>query len=572
MRQWGAEPFPLYVDVYRIGVQWRETSHSYEYLVPGDRGLLAYFRYPLRDRAAYFATLPLLLALLGIGLLLERASELWQMLKSLFLREGPLARQLQSLFWILVILSFFGIMVVSMFIFFQLSQQSIKKELHQRLLTVTAYLSGDPVLTEKLRYGLSSYIPVEESFVRDLMRRVAFLSGTEVFLYTQGGYLYSSTLPRAYWDKYGIPFLDPAVLEGMQNASAGPLIQEAPGGKRLIGYAPLRGGDGSLAGIVQVPMPLSQKAFYDPLRYFIGYVVNVYLLLMGGAILVGLLLIQRFSGGLERVVAQLRAVSGAPSPPLLHWEGKEDEIATLVEAYNDMVKKLQASQRQLEATLRRVSQQEIAFQAAHEIKTALTPLKIHLQHLQRMPTVDPDKLQEMATRLLQRIDALVRIANAFMSFARLGSAEPPQLTLIELGRFLEEQLHPFLQGPIPLELRLPESPLWIQGNADYLHQVLNNLLQNALQALEGHPAPHIWVTLTREGNEAILSLQDNGPGIPPEVQERIFEFYFTTRRTGTGLGLAITKGLVERMGGRISFTSEVGRGTVFYVAFPLASA
>jgi signal transduction histidine kinase len=305
------------------------------------------------------------------------------------------------------------------------------------------------------------------------------------------------------------------------------------------------------------------------LRDFIAYAVNAYLIFTLASIGVGILLLRRFSEGLERIAKQLRSAPEAANPPPLTWEGKEDEIAALVSAYNDMVERLRANQKALEATLRRVSQQEMAFQAAHEIKTALTPLKIHLQHLQRMPTVDPDKLRDISTRLLQRIEALVRIANAFMSFARLGSAEALPLTPIHLPHFLEEQTLPYRQNPpIPLELYLPEVPVWIQANPDALQQVLNNLLQNALQALEGHPTPWIRVSLQIEGHEAIIAIQDNGPGIPPEVQERIFEFYFTTRRSGTGLGLAITKGLVERMGGRIAFHSEVGAGTTFYVAFP----
>ncbi|MCS7189401.1 MAG: HAMP domain-containing histidine kinase, partial [Bacteroidia bacterium] len=250
------------------------------------------------------------------------------------------------------------------------------------------------------------------------------------------------------------------------------------------------------------------------------------------------------------------------------WQGKGDEIDMLVSAYNDMAERLRENQKQLEATLRRVSQQEMAFQAAHEIKTALTPLKIHLQHLQRLPSVDPEKLREISTRLLQRIDALVRIANSFMSFARLGSSEELSLTPIHLSHFLEEHLQPYKQNPhIPIELHLPNEAVWIQANADALQQVLNNLLQNAMQALEGQEAPRISISLIKEGQEAIIAVQDNGPGIPLEARERIFEFYFTTRRSGTGLGLAITKGLVERMGGKITFVSEIGVGTTFYVAF-----
>lgn len=570
IRRWGAAPFPAYLPGrVSSGPTWQRNTDFYEYFLPTPRGLQAYLKYPVRDRAAHLATLPLLLALLAAVILGENFSGLWQLFRSLYAREGPIALQLRALFWALVALPLFGLVGVTFVLFLRLSQDTFRRELYQRLTTVSGYLSGDPVLLEKLAYGLRSYIPAEESFVRDLMRRVAYLSNAEAFLYNHEGHLYSSTLPRAYWGRYAALLLEPSLLQSFRRPTSEAIIQVDSKGNRLLGYVPLRTAQGRTIGILHIPMPLPVQSFYEPLRYFIGYAVNVYLVLIWGSTLVGLLLIQRFSEGLERIVEQLRAVPEVPNPPTLQWRGKGDEIATLVAAYNDMAERLRANQKQLEATLRRVSQQEMAFQAAHEIKTALTPLKIHLQHLQRIPTVEPDKLRDIATRLLQRIEALVRIANAFMSFARLGSPEELPLSPLSLSHFLEEHLHPYLQNsPVPVELRLPEVPVWVLGHADALQQVLNNLLQNALQALEGHPSPRIVVTLSQEAQGVVLAVQDNGPGIPPEVRERIFEFYFTTRRSGTGLGLAITKGLVERMGARISFTSEVGLGTTFYVVFP----
>ncbi|GIV24850.1 MAG: hypothetical protein KatS3mg026_0542 [Bacteroidia bacterium] len=574
VRQWGLLSFPPYLSEQPGALPlWREQGGFYEYLVADRQGFVAFLRYPLRSEAARLATIPILLGLLALGLVVQDWKRFGAGLRSLYARRGPLVGQLRGLFWVSVALPLIGLVGISFALFWRFSENSLEASLRQRLSSVGTYLAGDPTLQEKLAYWIDNYMPSEESFVRDLMRRVAFLSGTEVFLYNRKGYLYSSTLPPAYWGIYIRPFLEPELLERMQPPSAEVYIETTAEGSQLRGYIPLRAPQGHLLGVLHIPLPLSKRSFYEPLQYFLGYVVNVYLVLAGGAILVGLLLIQRFAERLEKVVGQLRAAPEAPTPPLLTWESRDDEIDTLAAAYNDMVERLRASQKQLEATLRRVSQQEIASQAAHEIKTALTPLKLQLQHLQRLPEVDPPKLREITTRLLDRVEALVRIANSFMTFARLDSPEGVPQVPVELVRFVSEHLQPFLHTPsVPVELRLPEVPLWIQASPDALQQVLNNLMQNALQALEGHPAPRVWVTLTEQNREAILAIQDNGPGIPLEVRERIFEFYFTTRRTGTGLGLAITKGLVERMGGRISFSSEVGMGTTFYVVFPVSPA
>lgn len=571
IRWWGDMRFPVFLPLQPRNVPiWREVEGQYEYIASVSRTLTVYLRLPARDRAAHLATIPIFLTLLVIGLLLERLSAVQAALRDLYTGKASFVQRFQVLLGTLVFLPLLAILFVTFFLFLRINQTQRQQELTQKLSTVSGYLAGESVLLEKLAHWLQNYLAGEESFVRDLMKRIGSLSQSEAFIYTSEGTLYSSTLPIAYWNALASPLIEPRILEQMRQTGTGPMVEMDTEKGRLMGYAPLRTETGRLLGILHIPQPVPKNSFYEPLRYFIGYTVNVYLFLSLGSILVGLLLIERFSGGLQRVVMQLRGAPDSPDPPLLHWEGSRDEIATLVTAYNEMVERLRASQRQLERTLRRVSQQEMAFQAAHEIKTALTPLKIHLQHLQRMPAVEPEKLRDIATRLLQRIDSLVRIANAFMSFARLGSSDELNLQPVNLNSFLEEQLQPFLQNPhIAFSLELPSEPIWIEGNPDALQQILNNLLQNALQVLEGAVAPQVRVLLMQEGEEAIIAVQDNGPGIPPEVRERIFEFYFTTRRTGTGLGLAITKGLVERMGGRISFISEVGVGTTFYVAFPL---
>ncbi|MEN2992565.1 MAG: HAMP domain-containing sensor histidine kinase [Bacteroidia bacterium] len=574
IRWWADAPFPTYLyDKQFTSPLWRLRGGHYEYLLPHGRRFLLYMRYPIRDRVQALAGLPLLLFLLAIAVGIQRAAIFVPYLRSFYRREGPIAQQLRAAFGIVIALPLFGLFFATLFLFLRLNQEQVRRDLLQRLNSLSRYLASDRILSEKLASWLPSYVAVEESFVRDLMQRGANLASAEFCLYSREGYLYASTLPRAYLGVY-VPFLlPPKVLAHIRRTlddsiAEEAFIEEASQENALLGYMPLRAESGRVIGVLLVPLPFSRSDFYKALSYFVAYTVNVYLVLAVGSILLGLVLIQRFSWGLEKVVAQLRTIPQGGSPPTLHWEGKGDEIATLVAVYNTMVEQLRKSQRELESTLRRVSQQEMAFQAAHEIKTALTPLKLQLQHLQRLPAIETDKLHEIATRLLNRVDALVRIANAFMSFARLGSAEELPLRPMLLTAFLREQIQPYLHGPFPIHLHLPEEPLWILANPDALHQILNNLLQNALQALEDQPAPQLQVTLLKQDGKVVIAVQDNGPGIPPEVQERIFEFYFTTRRTGTGLGLAITRGLVERMGGEISFESAPGRGTTFYVAFP----
>jgi signal transduction histidine kinase len=234
-----------------------------------------------------------------------------------------------------------------------------------------------------------------------------------------------------------------------------------------------------------------------------------------------------------------------------------------------MINRLEISQRELEMTLRQISQQEMARQAAHEIKNALTPIKLIAQHLGRLSHIEPEELRRRSQDMLQKIETLARIANRFLTFA--GSQDPNTLNLapLHLNHFLEEYFQPYLQNPtVRMQLFLPETPVWIKGHPDLLTQVLNNLIQNALQALEGREDGEVVLSLEIRDSEAWIAVRDNGPGIPPEVQARMFEFYFTTKRSGTGLGLAISKRLVEQMQGRIFAETQLGQGTVFYVVFP----
>lgn len=113
----------------------------------------------------------------------------------------------------------------------------------------------------------------------------------------------------------------------------------------------------------------------------------------------------------------------------------------------------------------------------------------------------------------------------------------------------------------------PDLPA-ILGVPDQLSQVWTNIVSNAIQATQGKGALHIRVV--REGEEIVASFTDSGPGIPKEIQDKIFEAFFTTKPAGegTGLGLDISRRIVEKHGGRIYFESEPGK-TTFFVRIPI---
>jgi signal transduction histidine kinase len=209
---------------------------------------------------------------------------------------------------------------------------------------------------------------------------------------------------------------------------------------------------------------------------------------------------------------------------------------------------------------------------AHEIRNPLNAMNMNLQMLEEELLAHPDLVEPAHVELLEstksEIKRLGRLVNNFLAYARPAQPrfEPRDLNGIvrEVVRLLEVDFH---QSGV--ELRTDLEPLLPQVDADeaQFKQALINLLVNARQVLKsgGH------VTLrTRAGvrGEVELEVTDNGPGIPSEIRERIFEVFYSSRGGGTGLGLPIARQIVERHGGTIEVESQENQGTTFRIRLP----
>jgi two-component system sensor histidine kinase AtoS len=123
---------------------------------------------------------------------------------------------------------------------------------------------------------------------------------------------------------------------------------------------------------------------------------------------------------------------------------------------------------------------------------------------------------------------------------------------------------------LTLDTSLCFGPLYVEGDRYALTRVYGNLIKNAFQATS--PKGKVTVRSVRDGEHAVIDIADTGSGIPPDRLATIFDDFVTTKKRGLGLGLAISKKIVEQLGGAISVTSEVGRGTTFSLRFPLTKA
>jgi two-component system sensor histidine kinase VicK len=218
--------------------------------------------------------------------------------------------------------------------------------------------------------------------------------------------------------------------------------------------------------------------------------------------------------------------------------------------------------------------------ASHELKTPLTPLSLRLatceRRLERGEPVDPASLRQ-ARQHLQRLTMLI---NDLLDTSRIqsgGLALHPQPTRLDV---LVEHVIRLTEGAHDanhrIELHAPGTPAQVLGDPYRLEQVITNLLENALKYSPNGGT--IRVTLETRGDVVLLSVRDQGIGIPADQQQHLFERYFragnvsTLSYGGLGLGLYICRDIVERHHGRIWVESEVGRGSTFYVALPTLEA
>jgi nitrogen fixation/metabolism regulation signal transduction histidine kinase len=209
----------------------------------------------------------------------------------------------------------------------------------------------------------------------------------------------------------------------------------------------------------------------------------------------------------------------------------------------------------------------MARQIAHEINNPLTPMKLSVQKLQlKRGTEGFDAYFDKTTKMLiSEIDNLAHIAQSFSTFAKQPEVVIGEVDVAEkLSHVITLQRENDAQ--VPVRYVGPDSGVVVMADKEQISQVFVNILRNAIQAMEEQDNADIIVVLNSvfSDREIEISISDNGPGIPPEVQEKIFRPNFTTKSNGNGLGLAISKHIVEGSGGRITFATSP-KGTTFYI-------
>ncbi len=213
---------------------------------------------------------------------------------------------------------------------------------------------------------------------------------------------------------------------------------------------------------------------------------------------------------------------------------------------------------------------ELATGLAHEIRNPLAGIAGVIEIIGRdLPSTSPAR--SVVKEVRQEISRINHIVTDLLQTAR---PHPPNKRISDLNTTVE---HAVMLGrqhsqSRPIEIRLTKDAALpeVEHDSDQIHQVLLNLLLNALQAIGATGT--ISVTLKSRGPFAVVEVADTGPGIAPQHLPNIFRPFYTTKGEGTGLGLSLARRIVEDHQGKIEVTSVVGQGTTFSVLLPLQKA
>jgi signal transduction histidine kinase len=208
---------------------------------------------------------------------------------------------------------------------------------------------------------------------------------------------------------------------------------------------------------------------------------------------------------------------------------------------------------------------------AHEVKNPINAIVVHLELLrEKMREADPDSRRHMdiIDREIHRLD---RVVQTLVDFNR-----PVELRLTEfdLRRVIEDVV--LLASPeaardgVKVETHLTSEALPVRADADLIKQALLNVVLNGVQAMDNGGV--LKIVARQQEMAATIEVRDQGTGIPPDVRDKIFNLYFTTKKTGSGIGLAMTYRVLQLHNGALDFVTEMGRGTTFRLALPLAEA
>jgi signal transduction histidine kinase len=405
---------------------------------------------------------------------------------------------------------------------------------------------------------------------KDKIHELSDIHNLEINIYSLEGKLVKSSKSTFSVDKVAPPIPN-YILKLVQSSVDKRYvdIKNIDGVKNRSSYSQIKDDKFKPLGILNIPY-VEDDGFYEKeLRQFLIRLSQVYSFMLIIAFALAYFLASYITKSLKTISDKINETSLNQKNEKIVIEANSREINSLINAYNQMVDKLEESATMLAQSEREQAWREMAKQVAHEIKNPLTPMRLTVQSFQRkFDANDPNlkqKLDDYSKTLIQQIDTMSAVASAFSNFASMPAQQNETLNVVEVVEF---SLDIFNEDFIRFESNSDE--IITVMDRTQLIRIITNLVKNAIQAIpEEQENKAVLVSVTAEEDNVIIAVKDNGIGINTENTERIFEPKFTTKTSGMGLGLGIIKNIIENYKGTITFESELGKGSKFIVSLPI---
>jgi signal transduction histidine kinase len=527
---------------------------------------------PKRNSMVYFTSFSyLFLVLMAIMYIFTTTQR-----KKTTARSNYFKARINTILFVSSTLILASLTIVSIFFVYKRNEENMRNLMSGRITTIQA-LVGSPAK------GAKTYHDLQTPAFRTVLENISATTKSDITLYTPEGKVFYSTTPEVFDKMILGNRIDQDAYHNISHLNQRFFInrEKISDYSYWVLYAPIFNNDREIVAIASSPYTAGDYDFRREAFFHAALLINLFLLLLILSLLFSTREVNHLFSPLIEMGKKMNTAD-IHNLETIKYSG-EDEISSLVEAYNRMVKELADSTVRLAQAERDKAWSQMARQVAHEIKNPLTPIKLEIQRLIRLKEKgNPkwgEKFDQVSTVVLEHIDILTETANEFSTFAKLYSEEP---VLIDLDKTLKDQLLIFdNKENINLQYIGMEGAM-VMAPRPQLIRVFVNLITNAIQAVEimqteavesglESPKGHVLICLrnsTKEGCYDIV-VDDNGPGVKDENLSKLFTPNFTTKSGGTGLGLAICRNIIEKCDGEITYRKSFGLGGAsFTVTLP----
>lgn len=475
-----------------------------------------------------------------------------------------------------LVMTLIGLAAVSVLFVYRRNNANLKYSMAEKTNSIQTLLEA------RCRFA-RDYTDLNTQEASSALEDVSNTMKCDITLYTTSGKEFKSTTPEVF---------DRMLLGTRMNQDAYKSIiynnRRYHIGKERVGtsetyflYAPVFNSQGRMIAIMGAPFTDESFDFKSEAVLHSITIVTVFMILLLLARLVMGRAVDKMFKPITEVGRKMNEVD-INNLEYIVYE-RDDEVSSLVRAYNLMVHDLYNSTKQLTQAERDKAWATMARQVAHEIKNPLTPIKLQIQRLIRMKSRGDeawtDRFDEISKEVLTQIDLLADTANEFSTFAKLYTEEPVEL---DLDKMLKEQIDLFdSREDITFSYMGLEGAKAV-GPKPQLTRVFVNLISNSVQAIENargetrdkgeEPSQgQILISLRLSNKEGYYDIvfEDNGPGVSDENRSKLFTPNFTTKSNGTGLGLSICRNIVEKCNGEIFYSKSFSlKGACFTVRYP----